>query len=296
MENKILKITIIISTYNAAKTLRQTLDSIKYQTYSNIELIVVDGKSTDNTVDIIKEYNDIITKWICEPDTGIYNAWNKALNFVTGDYIAFIGADDCYCNYNVIENIVKNIDKETNVLSSPTLIVDEINKREYLYSNKLTKDDILSGKMLPHAGMFVRTDILQKYRFNEKNRIISDYEFLLQYVLDDGDIKFIDSPSAYFSNGGISTTKFGDNFWKIKICEHILLFEKYSIDKQYLFKFLDERLMLDKFNRISWHIKIIIKFILIKLSLLEFAKIFLNKSSKHKCDLKICRWCGRYEK
>lgn len=290
-----LKITIIIATYNAEKTLKQTLDSIKYQTYSNIELIVVDGNSTDNTVDIIKEYNDIITKWISEPDTGIYNAWNKALNFVTGDYIAFIGADDCYCNYYVIKNIASYLDVDTNILSTPIFLVDEKNKTQFLMNNHISKDELLSGSMIPHPGMFVKADIIKKYGFNEQNRIISDYEFLLQYILDGGKIKFIDVPSVYFSNYGISSGRFGDNYWKTSINEHILLFEKYSIDKKYLFKFMDKRLLLRHSSSISFHIKCIVKIILNKLCLLEFAKKIKLSDKKHKCSLKICRWCNRYD-
>lgn len=291
-----IKITIIISTYNAGNTLKQTLDSIKYQTYPNIELIIVDGESTDNTIDIIKEYDNIISKWISESDTGIYNAWNKALNFVTGDYVAFIGADDCYCDYDVIEDIVKNIDKKTNILSTPILIVDEKNKTEQLLENKLLKNEILAGKMIPHPGMFVRENILKKYKFNEKNKIISDYELLLQYILDGGQIKFIDRPTVYFSNSGISSANYGDEFWKIRLYEHILLFEKYCINKNFLFEFLDNNLMLENFKNFKLYIKNTIMIILIKLNLLNNLKVILKKSRKHKCNLKICRWCKRYAK
>lgn len=290
-----LKLTIIISTYNAGKTLKQTLDSIKYQTYSNIELIVVDGKSTDNTVDVINEYSDIITKWISEPDTGIYNAWNKALNFVTGDYIAFIGADDCYCNYDVIKNIASYLDDDTNILSTPIFVVDEKNKTQFLMNNHISKDELLSGSMIPHPGMFVKADIIKKYGFNEKNRIISDYEFLLQYILDAGKIKFIDEPSVYFSNDGISSGSFGDEYWKISTNEHILLFDKYSLDKKYLFKFMDERLLLRQSYCISFHIKSIIKIVLNELNLLKFIKKIKLNGNKHKCNLKICRWCNKYD-
>lgn len=291
-----LKITIIIATYNAAKTLRQTLESIKEQTYSNIELIVIDGKSTDNTVEIIKEYGTVISKWISEPDTGIYNAWNKALHFVTGDYIAFIGADDCYCHSKVIENIAGNIDEKTNILSTPIIGVNEIYKTEQLINNRLNTDEVLTGKMVPHPGMFVKTSILQKYKFNEKNKIISDYEFLLQYILAGGDIKFIDEPSVYFSNAGISSVTYGNKLWKTRIYEHILLYDKYSIDREYLFKFLDRILLTENLNIIIWHIKYIIKIILFKIKLVEPVTKIFNKHKKHKCNLKYCRWCARTDK
>lgn len=288
-----LKVSIIISTYNAAKTLKQTLDSIKYQTYSNIELIIVDGKSIDGTIDIIKEYNNIITKWISEPDTGIYNAWNKALNFVTGDYVAFIGADDCYCSYNVIENIVKNIDKGTVVLSAPIFLIDEKYRTQRLLNNKKSKAEILAGEMISHPGMFVKTEVLKKYKFNESNKIISDYEFLLQYILNNEKIKFIDIPIVYFSDSGISSNSVGTEMWATRIYEHILLFEKYNLEKKYLIKFFENNFQFKNNDKFTWHFKEIIKLILKKLNLFSFIKYNFTKSEKHKCNLKYCRWCGR---
>jgi len=97
-----LLVSIITVSYNSALTIRDTIESVLNQTYSNIEYILIDGNSNDNTVGIIKSYEEkfkekeISYKWISEPDTGIYNAWNKGLKFTTGEWIAFIGSDDCY--------------------------------------------------------------------------------------------------------------------------------------------------------------------------------------------------------
>ena len=104
-----MKISIVIATLNSGKTLAQTLDSIRYQKYNDleVEVVVIDGKSSDNTLSVIEEYSDVVSKFISEKDTGIYNAFNKGISLATGDYICFIGSDDCYCNYNVFTTLFR---------------------------------------------------------------------------------------------------------------------------------------------------------------------------------------------
>ena len=191
-----IKFSIVIATYNSGKTLRQTLDSIRRQTYENIEVIVIDGMSTDDTIEIVAEYNDTVNKFISEKDTGIYNAFNKGINLATGDYICFIGSDDCYCHYGVFEDISRILDSisEVNILSSPIICVDEENHSEHKMKNKYTKEEIFSGKMLPHPGLMVKRSIMERYGFNETYKIVSDYDFILRYILDGGEISYIDEP------------------------------------------------------------------------------------------------------
>ena len=97
MVKKII-ISIITVSYNAVKTIEQTISSVVNQSYSNIEYIIIDGGSTDGTVDIIKKYEDRIAYWVSEPDGGIYDAMNKGIKVATGDYIQIIGADDFLIN------------------------------------------------------------------------------------------------------------------------------------------------------------------------------------------------------
>jgi cellulose synthase/poly-beta-1,6-N-acetylglucosamine synthase-like glycosyltransferase len=89
-------ITIITSTYNAAEYLPRTIKSVREQTYTNIEWIIVDGNSKDNTVELIRQNEDVIDYWVSEPDSGIYDAWNKGVSLANGDWIAFLGAGDSY--------------------------------------------------------------------------------------------------------------------------------------------------------------------------------------------------------
>ena len=100
-----LKITIITVSYNAAATIEQTISSVVHQDYPNIEYIIIDGGSTDGTIDIIKRYESYGIRWISEPDHGIYDAMNKGIRYATGDYLYFLGADDWLCNNEVILSI-----------------------------------------------------------------------------------------------------------------------------------------------------------------------------------------------
>lgn len=287
-----LKLSIVIATYNSGKTLKQALDSIRYQTYKNIETIVVDGLSKDNTLEIIKEYSDVVTRFISEKDTGIYNAFNKGINLATGDYICFLGSDDCYINFDVINNIMSEINGDIKILSAPIICIDE-NSKEFDYSNQLAKEEILIGKMLPHPGMFVKTVIMKKYMFNENNKIISDYEFLLRYVLDGGSIKFVKYPVVYFSLGGISSDTFNGDKWQLNIYEHLRLYQNLNIDKKYLFTYLNNELHYSDIYRFKFIMVNLLRIILKKLKVIEIIKFILNKKKKHKCTLKYCRWCGR---
>ncbi len=133
------KISVIIATFNSGRTLRQTLDSIRYQTYKNVETIIIDGLSSDNTLEIINEYSDVVTKCISEKDSGIYEAFNKGINLATGDYIGFIGSDDCYIDYSVFDNIIKDLSVDIDMISYPIVCIDEYYKNEYIFLILLIK-------------------------------------------------------------------------------------------------------------------------------------------------------------
>lgn len=96
-----IKVTIVTAVYNGELYLEQTIKSVLDQTYDNIEYIIIDGDSTDDTLSIIKKYDEKIAYWISEPDAGIYDAWNKAISLTTGNWIAFVGADDILLPHTV---------------------------------------------------------------------------------------------------------------------------------------------------------------------------------------------------
>ena len=230
------KISIIIATFNAENTLKQALDSIKYQTYSNFELIIIDGGSTDSTMDVVSENDDIVSIMVSEKDKGIYDAFNKGIDLASGDYIYFMGADDCLYEYNTLESIANHIDRNDIVISFPVIVVDEESKTEYIGNNKRTVDQILSGNMLPHQGIFVKADIMKRYKFRDDYVIAADYDFIVRYSLNGGVVKYCSEPVAYYSSGGKSSEKYGGNNWIRFVFEHLLILKDNGLEDRYLVK------------------------------------------------------------
>ena len=120
--------SIITITYNAVRLVEQTLLNVLSQSYPNIEYIVIDGGSTDGTVDIIKRYESGLTYWVSEPDKGIYDAMNKGLQKATGDYVWFINAGDSLCSSDTVQSVVSRLQKRKtlpDIIYGETNIVDE---------------------------------------------------------------------------------------------------------------------------------------------------------------------------
>lgn len=114
------KLSIITVTFNAGDVLEKTLESIFNQTFDDYELVIIDGNSTDNTIDIIRQNGDKIARWLSEPDDGIYDAMNKGLASSRGEYVHFLNAGDYYADDRVVEDVFEALD------SSPTLIYGDI--------------------------------------------------------------------------------------------------------------------------------------------------------------------------
>ena len=125
------KITIVTVVYNRFTTIEQTISSVVNQTYPNLEYIVIDGGSTDGTVEVIKKYEKDIAYWVSEKDGGIYDAMNKGVRAATGDYIEFIGSDDCLCTYDIVGKVAEELDDETDILSCPIYGVERIARKKY---------------------------------------------------------------------------------------------------------------------------------------------------------------------
>lgn len=182
-----MKISIITAVLNKKEVMERCIRSIFSQTYQNIEYIVIDGGSTDGTLEIIKRYDGKIAKWISEPDRGIYDALNKGLKLATGDVIGFLHADDIYAHDRVLETIVLHM-TEFNVDScyGDLLYVDKENPDKvirYWKSSPYRNGLFERGWMPPHPTFFVRKEIYDKYgSFNTDFKIAADYELMLRFL------------------------------------------------------------------------------------------------------------------
>lgn len=278
-----IKISIITATYNSGKTLEQTISSVVNQTYDNIEYIIIDGGSTDNTIDIIKKYEDKIYYWISEADKGIYDAFNKGVLVATGDYIEFIGSDDCFVSENSIKQIVKNIDNNTDILSANEYVVMEDCCKQYLITNeKAINKSTFKGGMIPHAAMFTKKQLLIDYPFDISYRIAGDTKFFFTcYMNESIKFKYIDLPVVFFSHGGISA-----NMVELSQKEDDRLYDELG------WQYRTKDIQMTGKNKIKETIKSVLKFI----GILEPLRLFRNRHflwEKHHCNNKICRWCGR---
>lgn len=195
-------ITIITVCYNASSTIEQTILSVINQTYSNIEYIIIDGNSTDGTVDTIKKYENKISHWISEPDKGIYDAMNKGIKSATGEWINFMNSGDTFYSNTILNEIFLNSVFSCDVIYGNT---------NYIYSNgnvikKAGK--ITSKKYMPftHQSSFVKTSLLKSFGFDCQYKICADRNFFYQLYLNKKKFKQIDYIiSNYEAEEGISS-------------------------------------------------------------------------------------------
>lgn len=280
-----MKITIITASYNAVKTIEQTILSVVHQDYPNLEYIIVDGGSTDGTVDIIRKYESYGIKWISESDEGLYDALNKGVQIATGDYIEIIGADDALVSSDIISRVVRQLGPCIDVLCGQVWAVDEISKKQGIYTNLSMRDqEMYHGGMTPHIAMFTRKDLLLRYPFDTSYRIAADYKFFLQCYYDKQvQMQYIDEIVAFFSVSGMSSND--------KACwlEDNRIYQELEIP----FHAPDGTGSLFK-RKIKQGLIAMKIFMPIRSFWEGIKRNFLWK--KHVCDNKICRWCGRVER
>ena len=176
-----ISISIITVTYNAEKYLQNTINSIDKQSYQNIEYIIVDGNSSDGTVDIIKRNTKLISKWISEPDTGLYDAMNKALNMASGEFVWFINAGDEIYDANTLKLIFDNASAQNaDLLYGEAMIVNEegneIGMRRKSTPEKLNWKSLRKGMVVCHQSFLPKRSIAPLYDLKYKYSSDIDWE------------------------------------------------------------------------------------------------------------------------
>ncbi len=172
--------------YNGAGTLRRCLDSVKSQTYRDFELIVIDGGSSDGSLEILRQYQDSIHYWESEPDRGIYHAWNKGLDHVTGDWVNFLGADDYFPEPEVLDLVAAGIARscpDIRIVYGREAIVSPSGEILAVLGDPWEKisDRFMIEMCLPHTATFHHVSLFQDHgRLDESFKIAGDYEFLLR--------------------------------------------------------------------------------------------------------------------
>lgn len=182
-----MTISLITVSYNSAATLAHTIASVRNQDYKDIEYIVVDGASKDNTLSIIRQNEDVINKWISEPDKGIYDAMNKALRMATGEVVGIINSDDFYHADNILSHIANAFeDENVDAVFGDLVFVDSANLDKVVrtYSSRgWHPGKFARGFMPAHPTFFVRKKFYDQFGlFKTDYRIAADYELLIRFL------------------------------------------------------------------------------------------------------------------
>ena len=185
--NKKPKISIVTISYNSSKTIRDTIDSVLNQDYENIEYIIIDGKSTDDTIKIINSYGDSISYFISEEDDGLYDAMNKGVRAATGDVVGILNSDDFYYNNHVISDVAEVFTfNDVDSVYGDLLYVDTVdidNIRRYWKSGDFQLKNMRKGWTVPHPTFFVKKDIYNKYGlYSIRLKSASDYEMIIRLL------------------------------------------------------------------------------------------------------------------
>jgi glycosyltransferase involved in cell wall biosynthesis len=212
-----VKISIITVCFNSSKTIEKTFQSIKNQSYQNIEYIVVDGGSSDDTLKIIKNYNSCISNYISESDKGLYDALNKGIALATGDVIGILNSDDIFSDVFVLENIAKF--HQENDIDASIGNITQFNKsgktvRKYSAKN-WSPNKLKIGFMPAHPAIFFKRDLFEnygKYRLDFVSG--ADYELIIRFFLRNKITwKYSDITTTAMLIGGISSS--GYNSYKL---------------------------------------------------------------------------------
>jgi glycosyltransferase len=187
-----MKLSLITPTYNSAKTIRDTLNSVNHQSKIDLEYIIVDGNSTDQTLKIIKEYqNNLPLTIISEPDNGLYDAMNKGISRATGDIVGIINSDDFYQNNTALQKIINIFitHPDIDIVYGDLEFVDSLNIKKVIRfwrAGEYKEKKLANGWTMPHPTMFVRKQVYEKYgTFNPNFHLAGDYELTLRLLKKD---------------------------------------------------------------------------------------------------------------
>ena len=183
-----MKISIITPTYNSETVIKDCMDSLVNQSYKNFEHLVIDGASTDKTLQILQEYRNHLTVLTSRPDQGIYDAMNKGINLATGEIVGFLNSDDFYINNNILTRVA-NVFIEDPLLDgcyADLLYTDKLDTSRivrYYKSKKFVPGAFAKGWCPPHPTFFLRRSIFERFGyFNLNYSIAADVEFMMRLL------------------------------------------------------------------------------------------------------------------
>lgn len=211
-------ITVITVVYNGAATLRDTIESVINQRYDNIEYIVIDGGSSDATIDILRQYDQFIDYWLSEKDAGIYDAMNKGILLSSGEYVGMLNSDDMFKSEQVVQDIVDSFNKtQVDAVFSCLTIVDKNNLNKTLRNyrvSQFTPAWLRIGIMPPHPTFYCKKSCYEKAgKYKLDYDIAADFEMLVRLLIKQKiSWSFMDKISVIMRSGGVSNSG-----WRAKL-------------------------------------------------------------------------------
>jgi len=199
-------VSVITIVFNSEDLIERTINNVLSQSYPNIEYIIIDGGSTDKTIDIINKYSKKIAYWQSEPDKGLYDAMNKGLENASGDYVWYINSGDLIYSENTVTKILGNLDVLPDILYGETKIVDqnyqEIGLRRLKTPEKLSWKSFKNGMMVCHQSILVKRNIAENYDLKYKRS--ADYDWVLKALRKTDKIRNTGQILSQFLDGGVS--------------------------------------------------------------------------------------------
>lgn len=205
-------ISIVTVSYNAGPVIEKTIKSVISQNYNNIQYLIIDGGSKDSTLDIIDEYKVYFSFFISEPDKGIYDAMNKAINVATGEWIIFMNAGDLLVDGVLNEIFGKEIDNFTEVIYGDAIVKYPFGNR-YIQAGFFTNNDF----NLPfcHQSAMVRTKYMKQYQFDLRYKVAADYNFFYTLYKMERKFLYVPIPIAQYDAIGFSTNRVLDTYKEV---------------------------------------------------------------------------------
>jgi len=212
-----LSVSIITVSYNSVETINDTINSVLSQTYKNIEYIIIDGSSVDGTIELVQSFGKRISKFISQPDDGIYEAINKGVKIASGDIIGILNSDDFFCDNLVIEKIVNSFLKtDIDAVIGDVQFVDPEKTSKivrYYSSRHFNPRKFKYGFMPAHPSFYVKKELFERFGFYKTDyKIAADYELLIRFLyINKIRYKYIEMPFVSMRTGGVSNKSFYSN-------------------------------------------------------------------------------------
>lgn len=210
-----MRFSVITVSFNSSATIRNTINSVLLQTYPNLEYIIIDGASSDGTQAIVRSFGNKISKFISEPDQGIYDAINKGISLASGDIIGILNSDDVFYNNTVIEKVAK-VFKSQNpdaIYGDVQFVDDKGSVARYYSSKRFSPRKFRYGFMPAHPSFYAKRELFEKFGYYKTDyEIAADYELLIRFLyVHKIKTRYLEMPFVSMLKGGISNKSIKSN-------------------------------------------------------------------------------------